>query len=399
MANVTKRGNSYRIRVSCGYDVNGKQVFQARTWKADPGMTERQIKKELDRQIVLFEEECKTGRVTAAIKFQTFAEQWFNEYAVLNLRKTSLNRQRQLTKRVYAALGHLRLDKITSRDIQKFVNDLAVNGRNIQTGKPLSRKTVIHHLSLISSIFSYAVKMDMLSTNPCTKVTVPKGEKKEKSIYTIDEVKQLFELLEAAPIKYRAFFMLAIYGGFRRGEMLGLEWKDIDFDTRVVNIRRTSNYTNKNGTFTDTTKTKSSQRSIKLAETVINVLRNLKSEHDTMREELGNQWIENDRLFVQWNGKPMANNTPYTWLKRFTEKNGMRFCDVLSMRHFHASLLIFAGVDPATVSADLGHSAISTTTGIYVHMFQEAQARTSDVIANALDFSKTSGKVEEEKVS
>jgi len=399
MANVTKRGNSYRIRVSCGYDVNGKQVFQARTWKADPGMTERQIKKELDRQIVLFEEECKTGRVTAAIKFQTFAEQWFNEYAVLNLRKTSLNRQRQLTKRVYAALGHLRLDKITSRDIQKFVNDLAVNGRNIQTGKPLSRKTVIHHLSLISSIFSYAVKMDMLSTNPCTKVTVPKGEKKEKSIYTIDEVKQLFELLEAAPIKYRAFFMLAIYGGFRRGEMLGLEWKDIDFDTRVVNIRRTSNYTNKNGTFTDTTKTKSSQRSIKLAETVINVLRNLKSEHDTMREELGNQWIENDRLFVQWNGKPMANNTPYTWLKRFTEKNGMRFCDVHSMRHFHASLLIFAGVDPATVSADLGHSAISTTTGIYVHMFQEAQARTSDVIANALDFSKTSGKVEEEKVS
>ncbi|MBP3856346.1 MAG: site-specific integrase [Ruminiclostridium sp.] len=398
MANVTKRGNSYRIRVSCGYDVNGKQVFQARSWRPPENMTDRQIKKELERQIVLFEEECKIGRVTAAIKFQNFAEQWFDEYAVLNLRKTSLNRQRQLTKRVYAALGHLRLDKITSRDIQKFVNDLAVNGRNIQTGKPLSRKTVIHHLSLISSIFSYAVKMDMLSTNPCTKVTVPKGEKKEKSIYTIDEVKQLFELLEAAPLKYRAFFMLAIYGGFRRGEMLGLEWKDIDFDTRVVNIRRTSNYTNKNGTFTDTTKTKSSQRSIKLAETVINVLRNLKSEHDTMREELGNQWIENDRLFVQWNGKPMANNTPYTWLKRFTEKNGMRFCDVHSMRHFHASLLIFAGVDPATVSADLGHSAISTTTGIYVHMFQEAQARTSDVIANALDFSKTD-KTEEKKAS
>lgn len=398
MANVTKRGNSYRIRVSCGYDVNGKQVFQARSWRPPENMTDRQIKKELERQIVLFEEECKTGRVTAAIKFQNFAEQWFDEYAVLNLRKTSLNRQRQLTKRVYAALGHLRLDKITSRDIQKFVNDLAVNGRNFQTGKPLSRKTVIHHLSLISSIFSYAVKMDMLAVNPCTKVTVPKGEKKEKSIYTIDEVKQLFELLEAAPLKYRAFFMLAIYGGFRRGEMLGLEWKDIDFDTRVVNIRRTSNYTNKNGTYTDTTKTRSSQRSIKLAETVINVLRDLKAEHDTMREELGDQWIENDRLFVQWNGKPMANNTPYTWLKRFTEKNGMRFCDVHSMRHFHASILIFAGVDPATVSADLGHSAISTTTGIYVHMFQEAQARTSDVIANALDFSKAD-KTEEKKAS
>ena len=58
------------------------------------------------------------------------------------------------------------------------------------------------------------------------------------------------------------------------------------------------------------------------------------------------------------------------------------------MRHFHASLLIFAGVDPATVSADLGHSAISTTISTYVHMFQEAQARTSDVFENALNFSK-----------
>ena len=58
------------------------------------------------------------------------------------------------------------------------------------------------------------------------------------------------------------------------------------------------------------------------------------------------------------------------------------------MRHFHASVLIFSGVDPVSVSADLGHTAVSTTTSIYCHMFQEAQARTSDVIANALDFSK-----------
>ena len=388
MATISKRGDSYRIKVSCGYDVNGKQVIQSKTWKIPENMTERQIKKELDRQIVLFEEECKLGQVTAAIKFQTFAEQWFDEYAKLNLKNSSYTRQRTLTTRVYPALGHLRLDKITSRDIQKFINDLAVNGRNLQTGKPLSRKTLVHHLSFISSIFSYAIKMDMLKDNPCSRVTVPKGEKKEKEIYTIEEVEQLFGLLETAPVKYRAFFMLAIYSGFRRGEMLGLEWKDINWETRVVNVCRTSNYTNRNGTYTDTTKTKRSRRSTKLAPAVIDVLRELKAEQDLMREEMGDKWIENDRLFVQWDGKPMANNTPYTWLKRFTEKNGMRFCDVHSMRHFHASLLIFAGVDPATVSADLGHSAISTTTSTYVHMFQEAQARTSDVIENALNFSK-----------
>ena len=81
MATISKRGESYRIKVSCGYDVNGKQVVQTKTWKPEPGMTERQIKKELDRQAVMFEEECSRGQITAAVKFQTFAEQWFEEYA------------------------------------------------------------------------------------------------------------------------------------------------------------------------------------------------------------------------------------------------------------------------------------------------------------------------------
>ena len=349
-------------------------------------MTERQIKKELDRQIVLFEEECKLGQVTAAIKFQTFAEQWFDEYAKLNLKNSSYTRQRTLTTRVYPALGHLRLDKITSRDIQKFINDLAINGRNLQTGKPLSRKTLIHHLSFISSIFAYAIKMDMLKDNPASRVTVPKGEKKEKAIYTIEEVEQLFDLLATAPVKYRAFFMLAIYSGFRRGEMLGLEWKDIDWDNGVISVRRTSNYTKLYGMFTDTTKTKKSQRSTKYPAVVINLLRELKAEQDKQREILGDKWVESDRLFVTDDGTPLFVNNPYKWLQKFCKDNNLRFCDVHSYRHFHASALIFAGVDPVTVSADLGHSAVSTTTSVYCHLFQEAQARTSSVISQVLDF-------------
>jgi len=130
---VTKRGESHRIKVSCGYGVSGKQVIQTRTWKPEPNMNERQIKKELDRQCFIFEEECKKGQVVAAIKFETFAEQWFNEYAKHNLRNTSFERMRQLTQRVYPAIGHLRLDKITGRHIQQFVNDLS-NSTSERTG-------------------------------------------------------------------------------------------------------------------------------------------------------------------------------------------------------------------------------------------------------------------------
>lgn len=389
MATIKKRGNNYQIRVSCGYDTSGNQVVQTMTWKPTDGMNKKQIEKELQKQAILFEDKCMKGQVTANIKFQEFAEQWFEEYAKLYLRNTSYERMKQLTVRVYPAIGHLRLDKITSRHIQQFINDLALNGKSLKNGKPLSRKTAIHHLSFISDVFSYAVKMEMLSDNPCKRVTVPKGEKKEKDIYTLEEVAQLFQLLETAPLKYRVFFTLAIYSGFRRGEMLGLEWKDIDWEHNVISVRRTSNYTASKGIYTDTTKTKKSQRSLKFPQCVMDMIRVYRAEQNTEREELGTKWQDYDRLFVKWNGEPMNNNTPYFWLKEFCEANNFRFCDIHSLRHFYASALINKGVDAATVSGALGHSTITTTTSIYCHVFGQAQARAGEAIASVLDFKKS----------
>ncbi len=387
MATIRKRGNTYQIRVSCGYDTKGNQVIQTTTWKPEPNMTARQIEKEVQKQAMLFEEKCLKGQITANVKFETFAEQWFEEYAKLNLRHTSYERMRQLTQRVYPAIGHLRLDKITGRHVQQFINDLALNGKSMKTGKPLSRKTAIHHLSFISDVFSYAVKMDMLSENPCRKVTVPKGEKKEKEIYTLEEIEVLFRLLETAPLKYRTFFTLAIYSGFRRGELLGLEWKDIDWEHNVISVRRTSNYTADKGIYTDTTKTKKSQRSLKFPPMVMDLLKEYKTEQDEEKVKLGSKWIDYDRLFVKYDGRPMNNNTPYFWFTEFCKENNFRFCDIHSMRHFYASALINEGVDAAAVSGALGHSVISTTTSIYCHAFQQAQARASDAIASVLDFS------------
>ena len=388
MATIRKRGNSYQIRVSCGYDTSGNQVVQTMTWKPADGMNKKQIEKELQKQAILFEDKCMEGQVTANIKFQDSAEQWFEEYAKLNLRNTSYERMKQLTVRVYPAIGHLRLDKITSRHIQQFINDLALNGKSLKNGRPLSRKTAVHHLSFISDVFSYAVKMEMLTDNPCKRVTVPKGEKKEKDIYTLEEVAQLFQLLETAPLKYRTFFTLAIYSGFRRGEMLGLEWKEVDWEHNVISVRRTSNYTASKGIYTDTTKTKKSQRSLKFPQSVMDLLREYKAEQDEERIKLGTKWQDYDRLFVKWDGRPMNNNTPYFWLKEFCEENNFRFCDIHSLRHFYASALINEGVDAATVSGALGHSTITTTTSIYCHVFNQAQARAGDAIASVLDFKK-----------
>ena len=166
MANIRKRGNSYQIRVSCGYDTKGNQVSKTMTWKPPEGMTERQAEKEAYKQAILFEEKCLMCASPVAMKFEELAEKWFEEYARLNLRNTTYERMKQVTKRVYPAIGYMKVNKITSRHIQQFVNDLVFNGKNMQTGKPLARKTVIHHLSFISDVFSYAVKMSMVPDNP-----------------------------------------------------------------------------------------------------------------------------------------------------------------------------------------------------------------------------------------
>ena len=122
MATIRKRGDSYQIRVSVGYDTKENHKEQAMTWKPEPGMTRRQIEKELNRQAVMFEESVNHGFKTSAMKFQELAEEWFENYAKNALRSTTYERMLQLTHRVYPAIGHLRIDKITARHLQGFVN-------------------------------------------------------------------------------------------------------------------------------------------------------------------------------------------------------------------------------------------------------------------------------------
>ena len=386
MATIQKSGDSYSIRVSCGYDSKGKQVIRSMTWKPEPKMTQKQIEKELNRQAVMFEEACNHGYQSKAIKFEVFAEEWFEEYAKPNLRNTTYERMLQLRKRVYAAIGHMRMDKITPRQIQAFVNSLSKDGANERTGKPLAPKTIRHNLSFVSDVFAYAVKMGVVSDNPCAKVTLPKAEQKEKQIYTPEQVQKFLTLLNDEPLKYRTFFNLMIYSGFRRGEMLGLEWKDVDFENNIISVRRTSNYTAKKGVYTDTTKTRKSQRTLKFPQEIMDMLKEYKAEQDEQALKFGDKWVETDRLYTKWNGEPMQNGTPYFWLGEFCEKHDLPFYGLHSFRHLFASLLVNQGVDIVTVSGALGHSTVSTTSNIYCHMLEESRAKVSDAVSSALNF-------------
>ena len=410
MANIRKVGDNYKITVSCGYDVRGKHIRRFKTYRPEPGMTESQIKKAVNREAVLFEESCKQGHITSAVKFEKFAEEWFENVAKIKLKERTLANYRYLTQRVYAELGHLPLNKITSRQIQKFISDMTNGERNDKYKKgALKAKTIRNHVAFISGIFEHAIKMGVVSVNPCRAVTLPKVDTMEKEIYSLEEAQKILQLLfqeESKNLHYILYFALAVYSGFRRGELLALEYKDFDYERQTVTLRRSSNYTPEHGIFTDSLKTKNSYRTLKMPVKVFELLERYRKQQSEYAASLGNQWVtqiaglggklvDNDRLFTQWNGIPMHPNAPALFFERFCERHGIRFINCHGLRHFNISTQIFAGIDVKTVSMNAGHANPNVTLGIYSHAFQAANAFSMEKLVEVIGMPELSAESEQ----
>lgn len=387
MATITKRNNTYKITVSSGYDINGKQIRKSITWKPPAGMTAKQAEKEVNRQAVLFEERVRTGLyMENSIRLRDFIELWFKDYANDRLRAKTLDRYRQLSRRICDNLGHLQLRNIQPHHLVNFYRLLASDGQNEVTGGALSPQTIKHYHGFLSSVMETAVKWGVIVNNPCKRADPPKVEKKELNFLDGDELKTLISALDKEPIETKCLFYVAIFTGMRRSELLGLEWEDIDFEKSLIHIRRTSQYTTKKGIYTDTTKTEQSKRTLKVTPSLMNIIKEHKTEQSVRRLKLGDRWQGCNRLFTNLDGSPMALNTPYKKLQQLLKDNGLKQVTFHSLRHSNASLLIFQGTDIKTVSKRLGHSQTSTTMNIYTHQIKEAD----ELAAEALELALTS---------
>ena len=125
MATIRKRGDSYQIRVSCGYDTDGKQITRTKTWKPERDMTEKQKEKALQKIAILFEEQCSRGLfLDASMKFAAFSDIWLQNYAEKQLRATTVFNYRNMMKRVNQGIGHLKMDKIQPHHLMTFYDEL-----------------------------------------------------------------------------------------------------------------------------------------------------------------------------------------------------------------------------------------------------------------------------------
>lgn len=380
MAYVTKRGSSYQIRVYQGYDAKGKQHVKTVTWKPTDDMSSTQIIQELSKRIALAERQYGSDVVSSPLRFEELVEEWFANYGNKFLKHTTLDTFEGFKPRVYSQIGHFYVNKITTRTIQSFINRLSEDTCEQHPDRKLSPKTIKNYLSFISGVFDYGLRMGYVDTNPCKNVFSPKVRQKEKKIYSREEMNQLLHEMEQSPLRYKAFFFLLSYSGFRRSEMLGLEWEDVDFENRTISVQRATNYTSLHGQYTDTTKTEKSQRTIQVSHSIINLLSELKKEQEELEKELGKKWKHTNHIFTGPLGGQMGQAAPYNFLRKFCEKNGLPFYGIHTFRHFVASVLVEAGTDVAAVSRTLGHSNTATTLNIYTHSFNNMRSKVSSTL-------------------
>ena len=389
MAQITKKTNKkgetvFQIRVSCGYDYKGRQRTKSMTYKPK-AKSPKQIEKEVQKQAILFEQQCSEQPLQQKIKFADLADEWLAfETEKGKLKIGSLEVYKGLRERTYNYLGHMYIENITRKVIQKFIFALA---KGADGKKPLKQKTQKNYLAFVSNAFTYAVKNEYIKESPCRAIEVTETESEERDPYTLDEEVALLKKLDEreVPTHYKVFFMLLIHLGMRKGEALAIEWKDIDLDAKSVFIRRNSQYRNsRTGVFTTLPKTKGSIRCLKLPDEIIDLLPKLKAEQEELKRNVGDNWVEHDRLFTTWNGEPMRPNRPYTWLQKFCERENLPFKGLHNFRHALVTNLVHERTDIATVSSIVGHSNPNITLGIYTHEIKEATARGCDTISNLL---------------
>lgn len=397
MATARLRGSSYEIRVSCGLDSQGKRLYEYTHWTPAPGMTPKQIEKELERQKVLFENKVRKGEVVSSnIYFRDFAARWMEEYAKPRLAPKTFYRYGEYLARINMAIGHIKLPDLRPTHLNAFYKNLMEPGVNkkgkrdkngkLITPKPLAPKTIVDHHRLISKILKTAVRWELLDRNVAERADPPKLVSQERECLDENDLKKLLFLLNREPMQYRAMITLLIYTGMRRGELCGLEWKDIDFERQTLSICRSSQYLGNGNYITKEPKTKAGIRKMTIGTGVCQLLRQYQKYQNEQKEKAGDCWQETDRLFTQWNGRPIHPDTISDWFPKFLKRCDLPKVTLHSLRHSNATIMIAEGVDIRTVSSRLGHAQTSTTLNIYTHALKSRDQDAADKLDAAFNF-------------
>lgn len=274
----------------------------------------------------------------------------------------------------YFSKKNITLQDIKPKHIQEFYQYLLDEG--------LSGNTVKHYHANIRKALQYAMKTDIILSNPADKVGLPKIEEYKPKFYTSDEVKTL--LNEVIGTKLEIPVMIDCFYGFRRSEVIGLKWSAIDFEKDTI--------TQSNGKLIirDKTKTKSSKRTLPLEPIVKSFLLELKEKQENNKKLCGNSYNQDylEYICVDDGGNIIRPDyVTETFLKLLKKKN-LKIIRFHDLRHTCASILLKNGANMKEIQAWLGHSNYNTTANLYAHLDTSSVNDVGKVITNVFSAKK-----------
>ena len=342
------------------------------------------LQAKMEMEMMLEEQEQQEEERKSKIAFAQFMQEW------LQMKQNTVDESTYASYRFAVEVGivpyfeekhpGLLLSELTAKHIQDYYTyELRV--RNV------SANTVRHRHANIGNALKYAVRMDLLMSNPAEKVVLPRIQKYVASYYNERELTVLFERVRGTPLELGVF--LASYYGLRRSEIIGLKWSAVDFERKTITIKHTVMTVNENGKERliqkDRTKNKSSYRTLPLVAPFEELLLRLRENQAENRRLCGNCYCAKylDYIYVNEIGE-LVKPSYLSRLSQFLKDNDLRPIRFHDLRHSCASLLLANGVNLKDIQSWLGHSTISTTANIYVHQEFASKINSANAILQIL---------------
>lgn len=369
---IKQRGNTWSVIIELPKDTISNKRKQK--WYTVNG-TKKDAEKFLTEKL----RELDTGILidTKKMKFGDYLDYW-KDKTFNNLEITTQEGYIQkIDKHIKPYLSNIYLEDLKPLHLQNFYQEKLENGQLNNKGC-LSSRTVLAMHRIIHSALEQAVKWQLVIRNVADAVEPPKAKKYEAKYLTDKQTEELIKIARKSDIYIP--IMIAIYTGARRGEVLGLNWSNVNLEKGYIKIIDNLCAT-KNGLIIKKPKTKSGIRTIAISQELIKVLKQHKINQIKNKLRLGELYKDNNMVCCYEDGHLY---NPKRFSAKFNEllkDNNLPIIRLHDLRHSHASLLVKLGVQPKEISQRLGHSNIGITMDLYSHLYEE----TDREIANMFD--------------
>lgn len=383
MANIQQRGDaSYLFTVSLPIDAKGRYPRETMTYIVEGRYTPKQLEEHLKHEYLKFKSIVQSGNYIRpqTMIFSEFVKEWDSKYASKLAATTYGNHLQKIADHISPIIGHMEMNKINELTLIGLLDNLT---RKDGKEGDLSYHSKQDVYNTLQAVFKYAARWKVIKSDPMDGVDKPKTvhteDDEDVQVYNEEEIAQLIELLQSELPHWRVMFTLALAAGLRRGELLGLEWKRVDFTKGQIEISTTVVLTRK-GPLIKGTKSRSSRRVVTLPKSMMAELASYREQQLKDKQDSGDMWTEEIREWVFCNAKGghMYPSSPTNRWSKFTKKHNFKYIRLHDLRHTSASILIAQGEHAKVISKRLGHSDISVTMNTYGHVFETANRSAGD---------------------